>query len=109
MGKEIILPGMNKNHAEFERQTVKLKDDPKSEKANFHLKVAGEGMEKPGSMYIGSFAAHMYSDKLNPKSFNIVVQAPTGNAHETWCDIAWKEVRKVLMAKFGRNEPKQRK
>lgn len=105
MGKELILPGMNQNRAEIERKEIKPREDPNAEKANFHLKTAGAALTPPGCEYVGSFAAHMYKETLNPKSFDLAVQAPIGNAHEVWTDMAWKEVRKVLMAKFGRKEP----
>lgn len=108
MSKELIFPGQNKAQAEFTRETVKPRDDQSAEKANFNLKTAGEAMCPPGCTYVGSFAAHIYKDRLNPLSFTTISQAPIGTAHEVWCDVAWKEIRKVLMSKFGRKEPKLR-
>lgn len=109
MGKELILPGMNSHKAEFTRETVKPREDVSAEKSNFHLKVAGEAMQPPGCEYVGSFASHVYKDRIDPKSFTTISQTPIGNAHEVWTDVAFKELKKVLMAKFGRSEPKTRK
>jgi hypothetical protein len=108
MGKELILPGQNNAHAEFTRQSVKPREDVNAERANFYLKTCGESMTPPGCEYVGSFASHIYKNRLNPMEFTTIQQAPIGNAHEVWTDIAWKEIRKVLMAKFGRKEPAKR-
>lgn len=109
MAKELILPGMNNNHAEFERKQTKPEDDPSVEKANHHLKTAGAATTPFGCEYLGSFAAHIYRDLKEPKNFQIVVQTPIGRAHEVQCDQAHKELKTVLMAKFGRAAPRTRK
>lgn len=109
MGKELILPGQNNVDVDIKRETVKPRDDLKAEKANFHLKTAGEAMCPPGCEYVGSFAGHMYKDLYDQKSFVTVTQSPIGRAHEVWCDVAWKEVKKALMIIFGREEPRRRK
>lgn len=104
---EIILPG-DKPKTETTTELIKPRDNVFAEKANFFLKSAGESMTPNGSVYVGSFAAHIYMSK-NPNEdvFSFVLQTPIGGSHEMWCDLAHKGLKTRLMELFGRAAPKK--
>lgn len=86
-----------------EEEILKPADDSNVEKANWHLKVSGESIRKPGYEYEGTLSCHVYVNKFYDGERSFAVQF-IGDMPEKIADIAWKEIRRTLMRRFGRKE-----
>lgn len=94
---------MQTGQAQTTTETLRA-DEPKVEQSTYWLKRAGEAARPPGYEYLGSAVVHYYKGTFEERTFTTICQALVSKIEEGFADVGWKNLRKELMRKFGREE-----
>lgn len=103
-----ILQLQKKNKAEIISETVRALS-LEQQAANKSLKRAGEILVPFGCDYLGSVAVHYYSDSESSKTaFSLATQVSLEKVTEGLADFGEKQLKKAMMAAYGRTPPRTR-
>lgn len=93
---------MKHNRADIKRQSYE--DHPMQNQAKVNLKIAGSNLAPWGMSYEGTAAVHLYKKPGSLDYVFISHLSDMGSIPEGQADVALKELRRALMAQYGRED-----